>query len=89
MDKEFWTPKFGDGENVSGSEASIEKSASDVLSLGKEKEMVMPVVGDKLRFIVYPYGQLHLIDKHVHTQDGQNVIEVEVTATKKIHVTYE
>ena len=89
MDKEFWTPKFGDGEATIGSETLAMTGYAVAKTPSPEKEMVMPVVGDKLRFIVYPYGQLQLVDKHVHTQDGQNIIEVEVMATKKVRVSYE
>jgi len=89
MDKEFWTPKFVGGENISESGMGLSTGMANTLEIGKEREMIMPVVGDKLRFIVYPYGQLQLVDKHVHTQDGQNIIEVEVEAVKKVRVSYE
>lgn len=64
------------------------------MSLGKlgkteQPKLIGPVVGDKLRFLVFPFGQLQLVGEEGHAKEGQTIIEVSVEAIKTTRVTYE
>lgn len=94
MDNNFWTAKFDKTEGADVAEISVTGGPASPMALNAVDEhehpkLIMPVVGDKMRFMVLPYGQIHLVNEDSHVAEGQNVIEVEVTAVKKARVSYE
>jgi hypothetical protein len=54
----------------------------------EHQQIELPIVGDKFLLNVSPFGSVRLVDPD-HIYSGQQLVEVEVKAIKKVNVSIE